>query len=124
MPAARSTCTTRSSACGAETWRPGGRSPRGAGCNRQAAYPTHRLGSPGHIVCFTTDLDSAWEGAYFVLNQIRVGGYAARAFDEMFPRELGLPGEETVGPGGFSLTARTIPVVLDDCRAIERRAPR
>ncbi|HLE26928.1 MAG TPA: hypothetical protein VI793_02340 [Anaerolineales bacterium] len=75
-------------------------------------------------VSFTTDLDSALEGADFVLNQIRVGGYAARAFDEMFPRELGLPGEETVGPGGFSLTARTIPVVLDDCRAIERRAPR
>ena len=68
-------------------------------------------------VSFTTDLDSALEGADFVLNQIRVGGYAARAFDEMFPRELGLPGEETVGPGGFSLTARTIPVVLDDCRA-------
>lgn len=74
-------------------------------------------------VTFTTDLDAALDGADFVLNQIRVGGYTARAFDETFPRELGLPGEETVGPGGFSLTYRTVPVVLDYCRAIERRAP-
>ena len=75
-------------------------------------------------VSFTTDLEAALDGSDLVLNQIRVGGYAARAFDETFPRDLGLPGEETVGPGGFSLAARTVPVVLEYCRAIERRAPR
>ncbi|MBI3764209.1 MAG: hypothetical protein HY260_20405 [Chloroflexi bacterium] len=74
-------------------------------------------------VSFATDLDAALDGADFVLNQIRVGGYQMRAFDETFPRDLGLPGEETVGPGGFSLAFRTVPVVLDYCRAIERRAP-
>ncbi len=91
----------------------------GSICTRLA----HNADTP-LAVSFTTDLDAALDGADCVLNQIRVGGYAARAFDETFPRALGLPGEETVGPGGFSLTARTVPVVLDDCRAIERRAPR
>lgn len=82
-----------------------------------------RDAAPPLTVSFTTNLDAALDGADFILNQIRVGGYAARAFDETFPRELGLPGEETVGPGGFSLTRRTVPVVLQYCRAIERHAP-
>jgi len=79
---------------------------------------------PGDLdVGHTTDLEEALEGADYILNQIRVGGLKARAFDETFPREFGIPGEETIGPGGFNNALRTIPVVLEWCRVIERVAP-
>ncbi len=71
----------------------------------------------------TTDLDRGLEGADYVLNQIRVGGYAARRYDETFPHAFGLPGEETFGPGGMSNALRTIPVTLEVCRHIESVAP-
>lgn len=74
-------------------------------------------------IAHTTDLAAALAGADHVLNQIRVGGLEARAFDESFPREIGLPGEETVGPGGFANASRTIPVVLQYAQEIERLAP-
>jgi 6-phospho-beta-glucosidase len=79
---------------------------------------------PGDLdVGYTTDLEEALEGADYILNQIRVGGLEGRAFDETFPREFGIPGEETIGPGGFNNALRTIPVVLEWCKAIERVAP-
>ena len=71
----------------------------------------------------TTDVEGALAGADYVINQIRVGGLQARAFDESFPHELGLPGEETVGPGGFANASRTIPVVLEYARLMERLCP-
>jgi 6-phospho-beta-glucosidase len=74
-------------------------------------------------VSFTTDMESAVVGADYVINQIRVGGMEGRAFDESFPRRFGIPGEETVGPGGFSYSLRTLPVVLDYCRLLEKLAP-
>lgn len=74
-------------------------------------------------VSYTTDLEEALDGADYILNQIRVGGLKARAFDETFPREFGIPGEETVGPGGFNNSRRTIPVMLERCKVIERVAP-
>lgn len=74
------------------------------------------------ITC-TTDLNQALTGAEFIINQIRVGGLEARAFDESFPQEIGLPGEETVGPGGFANASRTIPVVLEYARKMEKLCP-
>ena len=79
---------------------------------------------PGDLdVGYTTNLEEALEGTDYILNQIRVGGLEARAFDETFPREFGIPGEETIGPGGFNNALRTIPVVLEWCKSIERVAP-
>lgn len=75
-------------------------------------------------VSYTTDLQASLHGADYILNQMRVGGLEGRAFDESFPNDLGIPGEETVGPGGFSSALRTIPVVLDYCRFAEQVAPR
>jgi 6-phospho-beta-glucosidase len=72
----------------------------------------------------TTDQASGLEGADYVLNQIRVGGYKARAFDETFPQAYGIPGEETFGPGGMANALRTVPVTLEACRIIEQVAPR
>lgn len=78
---------------------------------------------PGLSVTLTTDLRQALTGADFVLNQVRVGGLPARAYDEMFPHRWNIPGEETVGPGGAANALRTVPVVLDLCRAVEQHAP-
>ncbi len=71
-----------------------------------------------------TSIEAALAGADFVLNQVRVGGYEARAFDETFSDSFGIPGEETVGPGGFANACRTIPVVLEYARLVERLCPR
>lgn len=75
-------------------------------------------------VRWTTDLGAALHGADVVLIQVRVGGYRARAFDETFPHEFDLPGEETMGPGGFANSLRTVPVVVDLGRAVHQYAPR
>jgi 6-phospho-beta-glucosidase len=70
-----------------------------------------------------TEVPAGLAGADIVINQVRVGGLDGRGFDERFPRELGLPGEETVGPGGFSLACRTIPVVRELFRTCASVAP-
>jgi len=72
---------------------------------------------------FTGNVELALEGADFCLNQIRPGGLEGRAFDESFPRQFGIPGEETLGPGGFSNARRSLPAVLDYCRLMEKIAP-
>jgi len=74
-------------------------------------------------VNYETDTAKGLEGADYILNQIRVGGYPARAYDERFPQQFGIMGEETFGPGGMSNALRTIPVVLEYCREIEKAAP-
>jgi len=76
-------------------------------------------------VRWSTSADEGLAGADVVLNQVRVGGLQARVFDERFPWDLGLPGEETMGPGGFSNAWRTLPVVRDlfeRCLAVAPRA--
>jgi 6-phospho-beta-glucosidase len=59
------------------------------------------------------DLDTAVEGADFVLVQIRVGGQVARLHDETAPLPCGCIGQETTGAGGFAKAMRTVPVVLE-----------
>jgi len=74
-------------------------------------------------VSHTTDVETALAGADCVLNQMRIGGLEARAHDETFPRELGLPPDETVGAGGFASGVRAIPAILEYARRVERIAP-
>lgn len=78
---------------------------------------------PGLEVETTTDLEAALAGADYVLNQVRVGGLEARAYDETFPHRWNIPGEETVGPGGAANALRSVPVVLELARVMERIAP-
>ena len=61
----------------------------------------------------TDDLDTALEGASFVLIQLRVGGQAARLSDETIPLACGCIGQETTGAGGLGKALRTVPVVLE-----------
>jgi 6-phospho-beta-glucosidase len=70
-----------------------------------------------------TDRRRALAGADVVLNQVRIGGYAARAFDESFPWPMGIPGEETMGPGGFANAVRTVPALRATWRDITDLAP-
>ena len=53
-----------------------------------------------------TELTTALEGADVVLNAVRVGGLAARVFDESYPQRHRCPGEETMGPGGLANALR------------------
>ena len=70
-----------------------------------------------------TDLGEALDGADVVLDAVRVGGLAARVFDESYPHRHGLPGEETMGPGGFANALRTVPVAMGLWSEVARRAP-
>jgi len=77
-----------------------------------AARMLTRQGFDGSLEV-TGDLDSAVEGADYVLIQIRVGGQEARLRDETAPLACGCIGQETTGAGGFAKAMRTVPVVLE-----------
>lgn len=67
--------------------------------------------------------EAALEGTDFVFSAIRVGGEAGRIIDEQVPLRYGIVGQETTGPGGFAMALRTIPVMIDYARTLERVAP-
>jgi len=71
----------------------------------------------------TTHLDDALDGAGAVLAAIRVGGNAGRVVDETVPVELGVLGQETVGPGGIAFALRTLPVMRTLAARVATRAP-
>jgi 6-phospho-beta-glucosidase len=66
---------------------------------------------------------SALAGADVIVNAVRIGGLAARVFDETFPQKLGIPGEETMGPGGFANAVRTVPALAATWADIAETAP-
>jgi 6-phospho-beta-glucosidase len=68
-------------------------------------------------------IEEAVGGAACVLSSIRVGGIEARARDERIAIEHGFAGQETTGPGGAAMALRTVPVVLEHARTIDRIAP-
>lgn len=68
-------------------------------------------------------LEDAVEGADFVLSSIRVGGIAARTHDERAAIQHGYPGQETTGPAGMAMALRTVPVAIEQARAVHRLAP-
>ena len=79
-------------------------------------------GFTGEIV-LSDDLDQSLDKADYVFSQIRVGGMAARIRDEKIPLKYGLLGQETTGAGGFMKALRTIPVMLDIARRMEKLSP-
>jgi len=79
-------------------------------------------GFTGRVV-LTDDLDESVADADYIFAQIRVGGMAARIRDEKIPLKHGLLGQETTGAGGFMNALRTVPVMLDIARRIEKLAP-
>lgn len=71
----------------------------------------------------TMDLDTALDGADYVLAQIRVGRLPARVLDERIPLKYGLIGQETTGIGGFFKALRTIPEILKIAKRMEELCP-
>ncbi len=78
---------------------------------------------PGAQVDLTQDRLEAIRDMDFILCQIRVGGLAARHLDESIALDLGVVGQETTGPGGFSMALRTIPVMVEIARDVETHNP-
>ncbi len=74
-------------------------------------------------VTTTTDVRRALTDADFVFSAVRVGGSQGRALDERVALDLGLLGQETVGPGGLAYALRTIPVMHSVARTIAEVAP-
>jgi 6-phospho-beta-glucosidase len=74
-------------------------------------------------VSVTVDRLEAIKASDYVLCQIRVGGLAGRVLDEKIPLKYGVIGQETVGPGGFAMALRTLPVMLSIARDIKEHAP-
>lgn len=72
----------------------------------------------------TLNRKEAIKDADFVITQLRVGGLKARASDERIPLTHNAIGQETTGAGGFAKAIRTIPVILDICRDIEKLSPK
>lgn len=72
--------------------------------------------------------EGRWERALadsdVVLIQVRIGGFAGRAFDESFSLPLGVPGDEGLGPGGLSAAYRSWPQMQALFAQIRKAAPR
>lgn len=71
----------------------------------------------------TVSLREALRGADVVLCQVRIGGFAGRSRDEVFPLAHSLPGDETIGPGGLASAMRSLPEIRELARASVQHAP-
>lgn len=75
------------------------------------------------LIHATADREEALQDADFVTTQFRVGLLDARIRDEKIPLRYGRIGQETTGAGGFAKALRSVPVILDICRDMERLCP-
>jgi alpha-galactosidase/6-phospho-beta-glucosidase family protein len=78
---------------------------------------------PGWTVTAAPDIDAAVAGASIVILLVRVGGFAARSWDEEFPRRFGFVGDEGLGPGGLANAWRTVPTLTEIAATIRTGAP-
>lgn len=74
-------------------------------------------------VVLSTSLEDSIRDADFVLAQIRVGKLPARILDEKIPLKYDLIGQETNGIGGFFKGMRTIPVMMEIAKLMEKLCP-
>lgn len=100
-----------------------GRDPRRLAAVQRAC----RLMTRGSGIRVETAGEGVWADALcdsdVVLVQTRIGGYAARAFDESFPLSFGIPGDEGLGPGGLSAAYRSWPAMRALLEEIQLCAP-
>ncbi len=79
-------------------------------------------GAPFRVIAHEK-IGEALKGADVVLNSSRPGGFECRRIDETLPLEFGVPGQETVGPGGFFFALRSVPVAIELAKALRTYAP-
>ena len=82
-----------------------------------------RMRAPEIPISMHDDVVECVTGADFIVTSIRVGGLASRQHDESVALAHGLVGQETIGPGGFAMAVRTIPVLTAYAKQIARHAP-
>ena len=70
-----------------------------------------------------TDLDEAIRGSDFIFSAMRIGGIDGRIADERTALDLGVLGQETVGPGGLAYALRTLPVAVSLAERVRDLAP-
>ncbi len=89
-----------------------------------AAHVAERRGIP-LTARATTDIDDALAGAEYVIATFSVGGFASMRHDIEIPARYGIRQTvgDSVGPGGISRSLRSVPVILDVARAMERQCP-
>lgn len=70
-------------------------------------------------------LEEGVEGADAVVAALSVGGFASMALDIEIPYRYGIrqPVGDSVGPGGIFRALRSVPVVVDIAKVVERVAP-
>lgn len=74
-------------------------------------------------ITLTTDLEEALRGTDFVFSAVRIGGTRGRILDERTALDLGVLGQETVGPGGLAYALRTVPFMTRLAETIRDVAP-
>ena len=79
--------------------------------------------SIGTSTMSTNAISRVLDGADFVLVQIRPGGDKGRHFDETFPLEFDVCGDEGLGPGGLSAAWRTWPYLEQIFHLIDAKCP-
>ena len=89
---------------------------------RQAGDAPRPLKGRARVTLGTTVAECV-RGAAFVFTSIRVGGIEQRVRDEATAQRHGIVGQETIGPAGFAMAARTIPQMVGYAREIAREAP-
>ncbi len=72
---------------------------------------------------FVENANEALKDADFVITTFRIGGMESRILDERIPLKHGILGQETTGPGGFSMALRSIPVMLDYLEIMRKVCP-
>jgi 6-phospho-beta-glucosidase len=82
-----------------------------------------RMAAKGRVT-LTASVAECVARAEVVFTSIRVGGIEQRIHDEAVSQRHGIVGQETVGPAGFAMAARTIPAMVDYARQIAEAAPR
>ena len=74
-------------------------------------------------VILSYDRQEALKHADFVTTQMRIGRLPARVEDERIPLSHGMIGQETNGAGGMFKAFRTIPVILDIVKDMQKLCP-
>jgi 6-phospho-beta-glucosidase len=72
----------------------------------------------------TPDRIAAIDGATIVLAAFRPGGFGARHLDERIAIDHGIIGQETAGPGGFAMSLRSVPALLQIAEEVHANAER
>jgi len=91
-----------------------------------AAHKIAELLNVRPVIEATTDRQAALYGADYVIGMFQIGGYKpATVTDFEIPKKYGLRQTvgDTVGIGGIMRGLRTIPVMLDICRAMAELCP-